>query len=178
MNQEFIPLTTDRNMSPDVLDEDRERKMSRTSTLSVWLDKQLYYDRLALIRLDSTIENLNKMRQITYSRINCVEKKIDHPLTNSFNNSDIFNSSFYETFSSLQCVKQSPTFKLADSNSWCNKCFTTQPKLNGYLKTVVLETMCSHYICSDCVSNLIKDSILMKDDYKCTQCKIVLIKLC
>jgi hypothetical protein len=168
MNQDFIPLKTDRNISPEVSDEDRERKIS----LSAWLDRQLYYDRLALIRLDYTIENLNKIRQITYSRINCVEQ------TNSFNKSYILDSSFYETLSSLHCVKQSPAFKLADSNSWCNKCYTTQPELNGNFKTVVLETLCSHYICSFCVSNLINDSILLKDDFKCIQCKKVLIKLC
>ena len=176
MNQDYIPLTSTSPSSEQFsLDEINLSDILAPNTVD-WLSKQLESDRHALSRLDSTIHSLSSLRQLTFSRINCLEQHVAFDSSKNINEQE--NSRFLEIGSSFSKVNEKKLFKLADTNSWCNKCFTMQPKLNGNLNTIVLETKCSHVICSDCVSNSIKDSILSNDDVKCTQCRMILLKLC
>jgi len=179
MNNSFIPLSiAELSFDSEILDitcKSLERKTS-TPIQTAWLLDQMQSDKKILSDITLAMENLRKMQSLTQSRIECIQSQETCPeITNLADD----NSSPTKPYHTAVFETEVKFLKLADINSWCMKCFTSQPCMdkNNAKIVIVHETVCSHCFCSDCISTMLRESSVSRKDVQCPVCKITLLKL-
>ena len=55
---------------------------------------------------------------------------------------------------------------------WCIECFTT--KINSNTNFLLQKTICSHVLNKECITDLIKESVLKKEHIKCPYCQKII----
>ena len=58
---------------------------------------------------------------------------------------------------------------------WCIECFTT--KDNSNTNFILQKTICSHVFNEECITDLIKESILKKEQIKCPYCQKIILNI-
>ena len=178
-NQSFIPLSVPLNMLEEDIVDDEIVLIQANKSRQELSNNFVLIDKKALAKLSNSLKHLQTLHQMTIASIKMAQdnlddiNRFDSLMSMTVNGPTNFNRPERSTNS------REIAFKLADSNSWCQKCFTSQPSLNevSSAKFFIFEAICSHYICSDCITSGMREFFLSNDDVKCPFCKIVLIKL-